>query len=334
MTKKITILTTGGTISQQSGKDGVAAMGFDPTKLASDLGVADVALEAKAVFQKGSKDVTTDDWKLIASFAAEAIAAGAHGIVVLHGTDTLHYTAAALSFMLQGLSVPVVLTGSMIPGGDVGSDSLPNLRDAVRVAAEADLAEVCIVFSADRARSKGLILRGNRARKVHSHAIDAFRSINAPPLGLVEGGAILRTDAPARQRSKSKLSLALDFDDGVVMIKLNPAVTPAVLARLLRGAHGAVLEGTGIGHVRTDLQDVICTFGAPVIISTQCIEGGERLGMYAADRTLLDIPNVVPVGDMTSETALVKLMFALMQGDVASFMRRNIAGEIADRPSR
>jgi glutamyl-tRNA(Gln) amidotransferase subunit D len=331
MRPKVHILTTGGTISQRSKVDGVAAMGFNPQELAAELGFADIDLEFRAVIHKGSKDVVPDDWKTIAAATAAAIAEGSRGVVILHGTDTMHYTAAALSFMLEDLGVPVVLTGSMIPGGDAGSDSLPNLRDAIGVAALADLAEVCIVFSADVERTTGMIIRGCRARKIHSHAINAFGSINAPPLGTIDA-ATIHVDQDAKSRSSSKLTLNDALDQNVILVKLTPAVTPRTLTRLLQGISGAVFEGTGIGHVKSDLYKVIESFNKPVAISTQAIYGGERLGLYESDQYLLEIPNIVPVGDMSSDTALVKLMWALARtGDVKSLMQTNIAGEVSER---
>jgi glutamyl-tRNA(Gln) amidotransferase subunit D len=183
----VIVLTTGGTIGHRF-RDGVAVMDFDPERLLSELGPLGVDVEFRAIFRKGSMDIVPSDWRAIAAAISVAAADRPRGIVVLHGTDTMHYTAAALSFMLQGLSLPVVLSGSMNPGGEPGSDAIPNLHDAILVAVQSDLAEVCIVFSADDPRSKGVIIRGCRARKCHSHAVAAFASIGSPPIGFVSGG--------------------------------------------------------------------------------------------------------------------------------------------------
>jgi len=331
MKPKVVILTTGGTIGHRSNQDGVAVMDFNPGDLVSEIGLPDIDLEFKEIMQKGSMDVVPDDWKAIATATADAMVKEPRGVVILHGTDTMHYTAAALSFMLQDPGVPIVLTGSMIPGGDIGSDSLPNLRDAIRVAARSDVAEVCVVFSADAARAKGVIIRGNRARKVHSHAIDAFESINVSPIGYIENDEIVLTSLKTNRRKSSRLTLSTDLEQNVVLVKLNPAVTPGMLMRHLQASSGAVLEGTGVGHVKTDLHGVIASFARPTVISTQTVYGGERLGSYDVDRRILDIPNIIPVGDMTSETALVKLMWALKQdGDITSLMQTDIAGELSD----
>jgi len=329
MKPKVIVLTTGGTIGHRSGKDGVAVMNFDPAELAAEAGVPEIELQFRAIFRKGSMDVVPDDWVKIATAVADAQRDQPRGVVILHGTDTMHYTASALSFMLRGLSVPVVMTGSMIPGGNPGSDALPNLRDAILVAAYADLAEVCVVFSADLERTKALIIRGTRARKMHSHGIVAFDSINAPPLGDVVNGKVLLRPFDVRRRAHGELTLATGIEQNVVLLKLNPALTPDVLARQLQGAAGAVLEGTGVGHIKTDLQGAVAAFGKPAVITTQTVYGGECLGSYDVDKAILAIPNIIPTGDMHSDAAFVKLMWALGQGgDVRSLMRTNVAGEI------
>jgi len=333
MKPKVVVLTTGGTIGHRSQQDGVAVMDFDPRGLIASIGLPDVDLEFRSIFRKGSMDIVPGDWVVLAEAVAQAVTLRPRGVVILHGTDTMHYTASALAFMLRDLGVPVVMTGSMIPGGDSGSDAIPNLRDAIVVAAVADFAEVCIVFSADAKRTAGVIIRGCRARKVHSHAIDAFASINVPPIGTVAGNAIVRSGLDTRPRTSVPLRMATDVDRNAILIKLTPADTPESLARQLQGASGAVLEGTGVGHIRTDLQPVVSEFGKPTVISTQTLYGGERLGSYDVDRNILAIPNVIPAGDMNSDCALVKLMWALGQGgqgeDVRSIMRTDLAGEIS-----
>jgi glutamyl-tRNA(Gln) amidotransferase subunit D len=329
---KVIILTTGGTIGHRT-QGGVALMDFEPSTLASNLGLDGLTVEFVPVFAKGSMNIVPDDWTTLANTLYEQAQRAPRGIVILHGTDTMHYTAAALSFMLRGLCFPVVLTGSMRPGGDPDSDAIANLGDSIRVAATADIAEVCIVFSADAARSQALIIRGTRARKVHSWALNAFASINAAPIGFVRDDTITMVSA-ARQRGSETLRLSGGFAPGVPLVKLTPAVTADALAQCLRDAPGAVFEGTGIGHIRSDLQPVVASFGKPVVMTTQAVYGGERLGMYDADRAILSIPNVIPVRDMSSETALVKLMWALTQEeDVRTIMRSNIVGEIYEDES-
>jgi glutamyl-tRNA(Gln) amidotransferase subunit D len=331
MSSKVLVLTTGGTIEHITGGTRVATLDFDPATLLSVLGISDVDVEVKQVFRKGSMDIVPADWHVLASAAFDAIAQRPAGIVILHGTDTLHYTASALTFLLGECGVPVAITGSMIPGGDAGSDALANLRDAVTVAAHADFAEVCVVFSADQERSEGVIIRGCRARKVHSSAINAFASINATPIGRVSAGRVLQSSLAVRPRGPCQTRELSKLDENVALIKLTPNMSPELLANGLHGLSAAVLEGTGVGHIRTDLQPVVARFGKPVVISTQTVSGGEQLGIYDVDRHILALPNVIPGGDMPSETALVKLMWAIGQSaDIRTIMRTNIAGELGD----
>jgi L-asparaginase/Glu-tRNA(Gln) amidotransferase subunit D len=131
------------------------------------------------------------------------------------------------------------------------------------------------------------------------------------------------------RRSASTLSLTTALDSNVVLVKLTPNLSKDALVRQLEGASGAVLEGTGVGHIATDLRPAVAAFREPVVVTTQAVHGGEKLGAYDVDKDILAIPNIIPAGDMSSEAALVKLMWALPQGgDVRALMRTNIAGEI------
>jgi L-asparaginase type I len=332
---KVIVLTTGGTIGHRSREAGVAVLDVDPKRLISGVGLSNLDIETKELFRKGSMSIGPQDWQSIAAAVVEAMMQKPRGVVILHGTDTMHYTASALAFMLRNLSMPVVMTGSMLPGGDGGSDGPANLRDAVVVAAQADFAEVCIVFSADAERTKGVIIRGCRARKVYSHAIDAFASINAPPIGVIEGTTITRSSLAVRPRTPAKLDLATGLDTNVVLVKVTPNMMPEWLERCLEGASGVVLEGTGVGHIRAELLSVVARFNKPAVITTQTVYGGERLGSYDVDRDILAAANIIPVRDMSSETALVKLMWALAQGgDVRSIMKTDVAGEISSSAAR
>lgn len=316
--RRVPVLTTGGTISMRL-QDGTP---FDQADLTTGLDGSQVVLDFRSVLDKGSKDIVPADWEVVGAAVSDALAEDPAGLVVTHGTDTLAYTAAALSFLLPNPGVPVVLTGSMIPGGDAGSDSVANLRDAVEVAAHGDLGEVCVVFA-------GNVLRGNRARKVHSHELDAFASVNRAPLGTIGAGPMTLAGRPRAPRADPRLLPG--FESRVAFVTLTPATTPEVLDRALDGMAGSVLAGTGIGHVHEDLHPVIERFDRPVLLTTQVPVGGERLGLYPSDRRTLALRNVVPAGPMTPETALVKLMWALGQpGDPWALLRADLAGELEE----
>jgi glutamyl-tRNA(Gln) amidotransferase subunit D len=330
--KRVHILTTGGTImarSEPESRRNAEIRKFE--ELSLDIRVSGVKYEVKDVLTKGSANMIPQDWVTIAREVEASIRSGVDGVVVMHGTDTMQYTAAALSFMLGGLPIPVVLTGSMIPMGDPGTDGISNLHAAIRAAAFADLAEVCVLFSADKGEERKILIRGNRAKKIHSYQKRAFVSVNSQPLGYISGKGIeLHTSHVMRSMAR-QLVVQTSINSNVCLLKIHPALTGTQLANFLSSFDGAVLEGTGIGHFRVDdgLLTAIDNFGKPVALSTQCLYGGERLGLYAMDKHILFIRNIIPVRDMLPEVAMVKLMWCLPQEkEVRKLMLTNIAGEI------
>lgn len=331
--KRVFVLTTGGTIGTYVDSSGIAHVSDKSKDLLDRLRNRGVEIESKSILQKGSADIVPSDWQRIAESVASVIKTtkDLDGIVIMHGTDTMHYSASALSFMLQNLSIPVVLTGSMVSGSNPKGDALPNLKDAILVASRSDIAEVTIVFSAVPNGVSRVIIRGCRSRKMDSSALNAFVSINVPPIGFVKRGMIKYTGAKHSRRAKRALKVSTDLDANVVYLKQNPGLTSKMLERFLEGASGAVIEGTGVGHIREELHETIIRFGRPVVVSTQAIYGGEKLGSYDLGKKMLAIPNLIPGHDMNSETALVKLMWALKHesGDVRATLLKNVSGEIS-----
>ncbi|MDG7007844.1 MAG: asparaginase [Nitrososphaerota archaeon] len=300
-------------------------------ELIGGLRIPGIELKTRNVLSKGSAEFVPDDWVTLAKGTASCLEGGVDGIVILHGTDTMQYTASALSFMIQGLSVPIVLTGAMKPGLERDSDSRGNLEAAVKVAARADLAETCVVFSkSEDGRSKS-IFRGTRTKKISSTALNAFSSINENPLGDFGDGRI-RLSRDRVRRGPRRLRIDTAIRGEVCLVKCHPAMTAEMLARTLSGCNGAVIEGTGIGHIRRDLLQEVKKFGRPTVLSTQCPIGGEALGMYDIDADILGVPNTIPSSDMAPETALVKLMWCLAKDldfeKVKELMQTPLAGEI------
>ncbi len=247
------------------------------------------------------------------------------GFVILHGTDTMVYTAAALSFLLEGLDKPVILTGAQLPIGEVRNDARNNLLTAVELAAcgHPQTAEVGIYFN-DR------LLRGNRAIKRSVFAFDAFESPNCPPLARV-GTGIQFPATPERLHRPGSFSVHQQLNDQVALVKLVPGLAPDLLAYLVDAPiRGLVLETFGSGNVPATpgLVDVLAQAIAQrdllVVAITQQQQGSVQLRAYAAGRRLLDA-GVVSGFDMTSHTALVKLMFLLGQ-DIPQAERRRLLG--------
>jgi L-asparaginase type I len=323
--REIHVLNTGGTISYAADGSGLS---WRPEAFLEGVDVP-ARVVYRDVFRKASINLVPADWTVIAAAVHEALRAGAEGVVVLHGTDTMAYSAAALSLMLQNLSVPVVLTGAMQRGGTPNSDGRRNVADALAVAARGDLAEVCVVFA-------GAILRGNRARKRHSSGLDAFASPNHPPLGYAEGGTVRLGPARVPRAPRGEPRYAPEVNANVRLIRYHPGCTAAFLGQALAGADGAVIEGTGAGHVATEggILAAIGQAGKPVVLVSACWEGGVRLGDYDVDQEILAVDSIVPGEDMTPETALVKLMWVLARerglDRVRVRMREPIAGELTE----
>ena len=325
--REIHVLNTGGTISYAADGSGLS---WRPDTFLDGVDVA-ARVVYRDVFRKASINMTPSDWTTIAAAVHGALRDGADGVVVLHGTDTMAYSAAALSLMLQNLSVPVVLTGAMQRGGTPGGDGRRNVADALAVAAVGDLAEVCVVFS-------GAVLRGNRARKHHSTALDAFTSPNHPPLGSVNDGRVRLENGRVPRSARGQPRYSPELNPNVRLIRYHPGCTSEFLVHALAGADGLVIAGTGAGHVATEggILDAIRRAGTPVVLVSACWEGGVSLGGYDVDREILGVDCIVPGGDMTPETALVKLMWVLgrerLLDRVKMRMREPIAGEITETP--
>ena len=340
---KVSILGTGGTIaSRVDYKTGAVYPAFtaeDLYALVPEL--ADLArLEMELLFNIFSEDMNPRRWEQIARAAARHIESGADGVVIAHGTDTMGYTAAALSFALRNLPVPVVLVGAQRSSDRPSSDAALNLISAVNVAANAPFAEVVVVMHGETSDSYCLAHRGTKVRKCHTSRRDAFRSINAKPLAKVYGAGkieLLRRDYVPRDKSR-QLELRAKFDEKVALVKTYPGIPAEIIDFLVdRGYHGIVIEGTGLGHAPEQLLPAIkraIEEGVAVVMTSQCLWGRINMNVYRRGVELLRM-GVIPGEDMLPETALVKLMWVLAQTrdlkEVRRLMLTNIAGEIEPR---
>lgn len=275
-----------------------------------------------------SANMAVDDWVRLAEDIARHHDE-VDGFVVLHGTDTMAYTASALSFMLEGLGRPVVITGSQIPFCRMRNDAQSNLLGALTLAAEPGWAEVGVYFH-------HRLLRGNRVRKMDSEGLDAFASGNHPPLA--EVGIDIRWGAPRRPSESKPLSLRPITERHVAAVRVFPGLTARVLDSMLQPPlQGVVLETYGAGNIpdrRADLVDVLRGAhdrGVVLTQVTQCHRGRVRPD-YEAGRVLRDL-GVVGAGDMTPECALVKLAWLLSREEldrqgVEDAMARPLRGEL------
>ncbi|SEA08501.1 glutamyl-tRNA(Gln) amidotransferase subunit D [Haloplanus vescus] len=331
----ISLISTGGTIaSTVDYRTGAVTAQFD----AEDVlrAVPDLAGRAnyrgRVVANILSENMTPDVWQDLAKAVHEEIEAGADGVVVMHGTDTMQYTASALAFMLD-TPVPIVFTGSQRSADRPSSDNVMNAVCAVE-AAKSDRAEVLVCMHESPSDDACALHRGTRVRKNHTSRRDAFETVGAEPIGRVDYDSetvSFRRDGP--ERGDTDLSLAPDLETSVELVKFTPGMNPAALDHL-DDAAGVVIEGTGLGHVATDWIDRIESLtdaGTVVAMTSQCLEGRVCDRVYDTGRDLLDA-GVVEAGDTLPETATAKLMWVLAnRDDPAAAMEESVAGELQTR---
>jgi glutamyl-tRNA(Gln) amidotransferase subunit D len=291
-----------------------------------------------------SENMTPARWQELARAVHDEIAGptvdgerlpGADGVVVMHGTDTMQHSAAALSFMLD-TPVPVVFVGSQRSADRPSSDNVVNAVCAVE-AATSDVAEVLVCMHADESDDACALHRGARVRKQHTSRRDAFSTVGNAPLGRVDyetREVTWRRDRARRvddaDERADALTLRDDLNTDVAHHKFVPGEGPEVLDRYA-GMDGLVLEGTGLGHVHSDWAPRVADLvddGTVVAMTSQCLEGRVCDRVYDTGRDLLDA-GVVEAEDALPETAYVKLMWALANADdPTAAMQEDLAGEI------
>ena len=311
---KICLITTGGTISSVY-DEGIRALrpGLTVDALLERLpkGMGNIEVIKRELFQLDSADAQPHHWQTIATAIKEVNEEipDLQGIVVAHGTDTMVYSSAAVSFMVQDFGKPIVFTGAQIPASVLWSDGPRNLLDAMRVAAYGDLGETCIVFN-------GEIHRATRAKKVRVNSYDAFDSVDPSPIGLLSRNIVLYEGH--KKRNPSLLPrFDTRLDDRVFLLKVFPGMPPQVLSRIIDlGYKGIVIEGYGSGNIPTEENALTgCISQAIdrdcfVVVSSQCAFGQADLSIYAVGRAAMDV-GAMSANDMTSETAFVKLAWIL-----------------------
>ena len=332
----VSLISTGGTIaSTVDYRTGAVTAQFD----AEDVlrAVPDLAgmanYRGRVVANILSENMTPAVWQDLAQAVHEEIEAGADGIVVMHGTDTMQYSASALSFMLN-TPVPIVFTGSQRSADRPSSDNVMNAVSAVK-AATSDCAEVLVCMHADESDDRCALHRGTRVRKNHTSRRDAFETVGAKPLGEVDydidGKSMVTFHREYTERDTVDLALHDDIETDVELLKFSPGMDPSLLETAAEGSEGIVIEGTGLGHVNTDWIGTIEELDIPLVMTSQCLEGRVCDRVYDTGRDLLDA-GVIEGEDMLPGTAKVKLMWALANSDdVADTMQDPLAGEIQQR---
>ena len=328
--KHILLLSTGGTIASRPGADGLEP-GLSGEELIASLGdlKGRFDVQVRQIMNLDSSNIQAEEWQLMARCVYESIP-DYDGIILTHGTDTMAYTASMLSFMLQGLRKPVVLTGSQIPMENMLTDARNNLFCAL-AAVEAGISGVSVAFNRH-------IIRGCRAVKVRTMGFDAFESVNAQYLGEIFADG-LRVYPPTFIPD-GELVLRDRVSTDVLLLKLIPNTNPKLFDLLPQiGYRGVVLETFGAGglhfHHRNLLEKMRMLHQRGIVVAacSQCLYEPSNFTIYEVGRRLLET-GVIPAGDMTTEAAVTKLMWALGQTEdpaqVRELFGRNLCGEISE----
>jgi glutamyl-tRNA(Gln) amidotransferase subunit D len=337
---KVSILSTGGTIASKIDyRTGAVTARFsadDILKAIPELTeIADFS--GRAIYNILSENMRTEYWEELARAVVEEIKGGADGIIIAHGTDTMMYTAAALSFMVQ-TPVPIVFVGSQRSADRPSSDNAMNAICAAKVAVS-DIAEVCVVMHGSESDDICDIHRATKVRKMHTSRRDAFRSINSEPIGFVEyHTGEIHTHLDYNKRNSHELELRGSFEPKCALVKFTPGANPEIISYYLdAGYKGIVIEGTGLGHVSSEWVLMIeraTSMNVPVVITSQCLHGRVCDRVYDTGRDMLKA-GAIEGEDMLPEVALVKLMWVLSQSSdlktVEKMMIENISFEINER---
>ena len=338
----VVIMSTGGTIASRvdyrTGAVRSALSASDLYGVVPEL--SDVArVDTEIVFSLYSENITQQHWKELAELVAKRIEQGVDGVVIAHGTDTMAYTSAALSFALQNLPVPVIVVGAQRSSDRPSSDAATNLIGAVKAAGEAPFAEVGLAMHETISDKAIVVHRGVKVRKCHTSRRDTFKSINGFPIVRVQNQQItMLTNHFQHRDPKRKLTLQSNFSDKVALVKFYPGLDPEIIDHYVeKGVKGILLEGSGLGHVSKfcfqSIKDAV-EKGVLVALASQCIWGRVNMNVYDTGRDLLSF-GVVPTEDMFPETALVKLMWSLgqtsNQKEAIKLFKTNIAGEYSPR---
>ncbi|MBR6023602.1 MAG: Glu-tRNA(Gln) amidotransferase subunit GatD [Methanobrevibacter sp.] len=340
--QNISIVSTGGTVSSVIDYRTGAV---HPKFTASDLVKANPELldyanyNVKALYNILSENMKPEYWVRAAEEIANDISNGADGVVIAHGTDTMHYTSAALSFMLK-TPVPVIITGAQRSSDRPSSDANINLIDSV-IAAKSDIAEVCVCMHGSLNDEFTYLHKGTKVRKMHTSRRDTFRSINAQPIARIEDKQVnINPEYNYTKRGENELEVNTAIEEKVAFIKSFPGISEEFIEyHIDKGYKGLVIEGTGLGHVPNNLIDSFKRAkdeNIPVVMTSQCLYGRVNMNVYSTGREIIDA-GVISGMDMTPETAYVKLCWALGQSEnrdeVNEIMQTNIAGEFGVKSS-
>ncbi len=346
----VTLIYTGGTIGAKVDyKTGGVHWFIEPAELLYEVPeISEIAnIGVKQPFAIASEDMIYLEWQVIAKEVKKAFDDGADGVVVTTGTDTMHYIAAALSFMLSNLNAPVVVTGAQRSSDRGSSDAFMNLVSAVQIAAHSDIAEVGICMHASSSDQRCAFTRGTRVRKMHTSRRDAFRAVNNKPIAYVDRKLNIAYNGVYNKVAKEigqRVDVKTGFESKVALVKFHPNSDPEILDFYIKkGYKGIILEGTGLGHVAVSTPHKKFLWsgwikraadkGIVIGMTSQCLYGRVNENVYRNLRIISRL-GVVYCEDMMPETAYVKLGWLLGNYDKSEakeLLGKSIVGEIGPR---
>jgi glutamyl-tRNA(Gln) amidotransferase subunit D len=349
--KNVVILHTGGTVASRVNYEtgGVSAK-FTPEEILEMFPeIKDIVnIESKLVRNMASENMRFAHYNILAKEIEKEVKKGIDGIIITHGTDTMHYTSAALSFILENLGIPVVLVGSQRSSDRGSSDAANNLINACNFIAKTDCFGVFICMHKSLDYNKSVILNGCKARKMHTSRRDAFKAINSKPIALIDNGKI-SLNIKLKDKPKDPLKLMLFKENlKIGVVKAHPQMFLEEL-KCYEKFDGLVLEGTGLGHMPIEKIDSFTNENKKIfdylkrlankisiVMSSQTIFGRINMNVYGPGRKLQEIGIIGNFSDMTSEIAFIKLGWLLSnypKKEVGKLFCENLRGEINERIS-
>lgn len=335
---KILLISTGGTIAS---KIDYRTGGVTPALTAAELNatvpelVKIANVDTEVLFSEYSENLLPEHWKKIAEKLNEYVKSEYSGIIVAHGTDTMQYTAAALSFALAGIPISVALVGSQRSSDRPSSDAALNLISAARFLIECNTPGIYVIMHNSTSDDEIACHLGTRVRKNHTSKRNAFQTIGGSPAFIVKKDKIEKNQQ--FKFIKKDYNPKINFDERVALVKYYPGLDPKILEHIISSGYRAIIfEGTGLGHIGKVMYESVGKAkkkGIFMGMTSQCIDGTVRMTVYESGRDLLNL-GIIPLRNIIPETALVKAMWALGNSknleEITKLMNENIALEFSD----
>jgi glutamyl-tRNA(Gln) amidotransferase subunit D len=337
---KLVLIGTGGTIaSYVDYRTGAVHPALSTSDMVNAVPeIREIAnVDATVLFSIFSENMDADHWVKLAEEVVRQINDGADGIIIPHGTDTMGYTAAALSFMLGDVPKPVVLVGAQRSSDRPSSDASSNLMACARFCIKSKKSGVYVIMHDTPGDDSFAVHIGTRVRKMHTSRRDAFHSINVLPVAHLDKDGKLEMSICGHDVRSDKAEARTGLEKSCVLLQYYPGMDPELFSDVIMRSKGVVLAGTGLGHVNSIMIPLLkkaCDNGTVVVATSQCLNGRTNLNVYNNGRDMLSA-GVITVWDMLPETAYVKLMWALANSssveEAKEIMKTPLAGEMSDR---